>query len=118
MLRLVNAIICEGISVMRPFTLRHVRKHWRSPPQEISVYLEIANPAEAPYDVAFELWRGQELVAASEVEWIPVSTGIEEHTAILAFDDLEPKSHTLVVLLNGDPSARIKLDFGHPQASA
>ena len=116
MLSVVNAVVCEAISKARPFTLKRVRKRWRTPPSQLCVYLEITNPSEEPYDIAFELWRGQEFMSASEIELIPASKGIDEHTNILEFDGLEPKSHLLIVLLNGKPAGKIRMDFGHPEA--
>lgn len=81
------------------------------------VYLEIFNPAEADFDVTFQMFRGPDIVIEYETELI-LGLGQDsfEHVVRVDLPTLEPKTYLFAVLLNGRQSHTILLDFGHPKA--
>lgn len=115
---IVSFLACEAAIGPAPFTLLNVRNRWQRPPSVFSVYLQVRNPAEAPYELSFELERARRLVARTTTELV-LAYGIDvtEHGPGLSIEDLEPKVYALHALINGRRTAKLIVDFGFPGAA-
>lgn len=106
MLSVVTAITCESASELPPYTLHKVRTRWRRPPESLCVYVEVLNLTGEPYDISAEVWRRSSRIASFERELILMSRR-DRDEVILALNlenRIKPKTHSLRILLNGDPA--------------
>jgi hypothetical protein len=62
----------------------------------------VHNPAEKAYDITVEIWRGAACVWNIETELILSTRRFNEHGIVLEMPELEPKTHTVAILLIRD----------------
>lgn len=118
MLKLVSAIACELASESPPYTLKSVRKTWRKPPNQFCLYLEIWNYSGGPFDVTVELWRRSTKVAEFLYDLILMTKrDREELVTDIVVPELQPKTYSLRILLNGQLADTMYLDFGSKSAA-
>lgn len=107
-----SVVPCEAVSWDGFFTLKKVRYAWPEPPMLVSLWNEILNPAERELTLEVQLFRRDALVRESAEELILGTDRRYEVDVELVVGDLERKSYTVRVVLNGVEAQLISLDFG------
>lgn len=107
-----SVVPCESISWDEFFSLNNVRYAWPEPPMTVSLWIEILNPAERELTLEVQLYRRGLLVRESTEELILGTDRRYEADVELVVGDLERKSYTVRVVLNGVAAQMISLDFG------
>lgn len=111
--RVLNAVLCDRLSVNGRANLEGAGSKWSHPPGRICLWVELENLPEAAFGISVRVRRGRwvisethtELVLAGQSYW---QTGFERDD----LTELEPKTYAFTVLVNGVPARTIVADFG------
>jgi hypothetical protein len=109
-------ITCDDVSRIAPYSLIRVRRTWATPPKRLVVYVEVQNPTREAYSFSIYLSRGKSIVQQSEAELVLRGQRRVEHIQIWDTLDIEPKSHRMMIEIDGVAAASVGLDFGDPTA--
>ncbi|MCB9932479.1 MAG: hypothetical protein H6841_03565 [Planctomycetes bacterium] len=117
MITVSRLVTCEKVGARRPHSLWRVRRAWRSPPEQLGIYVEFHRPDETQeFDWFLRIWRGSNVVVDTEVEMELGAGRFVESTYNFSLLQAEAKTYRIEVVLDGVPVASTVIDFGDPEA--
>lgn len=107
-----NAVPCERLVWTDFFTLERVRFAWSEPPEKLFLWVEVINPAEREAEISVQVFRRTTLIQETGEELLLGNSRRFEVDIELTAGDLDRKTYTIRVLLNGVAAHALTLDFG------